>query len=41
MYTKYVDAITSGQVVVNHYQVEIGSMDYGWKIHGIIGFDRI
>lgn len=41
VYTKYVDAINIGQVVVNNYKVEIGTMDYGMEIHGIVAFDLL
>ncbi|CAH8704943.1 retropepsin-like domain-containing protein [Paenibacillus thiaminolyticus] len=41
VYTKYVDAIKIGQVVVNNYKIEIESMDYGMEIHGIIGSDLL
>lgn len=39
VYTKYVDAVIIGEAVVKDFQVEIGSMDYGMDIHGIIGFN--
>lgn len=41
VYTKTFDAICFEAVCINHFQVEIGSMDYGMEIDGIIGFDFI
>ncbi|WP_088833647.1 retropepsin-like aspartic protease [Paenibacillus tyrfis] len=39
VYTKYLDAIKFDGISVEQFQVEIGSMDYGIEIEGIIGFD--
>ncbi|MFX3636037.1 MAG: retropepsin-like aspartic protease [Candidatus Pristimantibacillus sp.] len=39
VYTKFLDAIHFGGQSLSHFQVEIGSMDYGLEIDGIIGFD--
>lgn len=39
VYTKYMDAIKFDGISVEQFQVEIGSMDYGIEIEGIIGFD--
>lgn len=39
VYTKYLDAIKFDGISVERFQVEIGSMDYGIEIEGIIGFD--
>ncbi|MEF3312698.1 retropepsin-like aspartic protease [Paenibacillus sp. GYB004] len=36
VYTKSVDAVIIGEAIVKNFQVEIGSMDYGMDIHGII-----
>ncbi|MFW5437626.1 retropepsin-like aspartic protease [Paenibacillus apiarius] len=41
VYTKNFDAIYLDRVCLEHFQVEIGSMDYGMEIEGIIGFDYI
>ncbi|ANE46865.1 hypothetical protein SY83_11920 [Paenibacillus swuensis] len=39
VYTKYMDAIHFDGQSFSHFQVEIGSMDYGLEIDGILGFD--
>ncbi|MCP1309986.1 retropepsin-like aspartic protease [Paenibacillus tyrfis] len=39
VYTKYLDAIEFDGITIEQFQVEIGSMDYGIEIEGIIGFD--
>ena len=39
VYTKSMDAIHFEDLSIEQFQVEIGSMDYGMKIDGIIGFD--
>ncbi|MFF2482430.1 retropepsin-like aspartic protease [Paenibacillus sp. NPDC058071] len=39
VYTKSMDAIHFDDRSIEHFQVEIGSMDYGMDIDGIIGFD--
>ncbi|SFL49347.1 Aspartyl protease [Paenibacillus sp. 1_12] len=39
VYTKILDAIHFGNFSIEEFQVEIGSMDYGMDIDGIIGFD--
>jgi hypothetical protein len=41
VYTKNFDAIHFEDVCIDDFQVEIGSMDYGLEIDGIIGFDFI
>ncbi|MDF2649958.1 MAG: hypothetical protein K0Q73_5763 [Paenibacillus sp.] len=41
VYTKNFDAIYFDGGCVNHFQVEIGSMEYGIEIDGILGFDFI
>lgn len=41
VYTKNFDAIYFEDVSIHDFQVEIGSMDYGLDIDGIIGFDFI
>lgn len=38
VYTKILDAIHFGNFSIEEFQVEIGSMDYGMDIDGIIGF---
>ncbi len=41
VYTKNFDAIYLDSVCLNNFQVEVGNMDYGMEIDGIIGFDFI
>ena len=41
VYTKYFDSIHFGEICLENFQVEIGNMDYGMEINGIIGFDFI
>lgn len=41
VYTKNFDAIYFDGLCIDDFQVEIGSMDYGLEIDGIIGFDFI
>lgn len=39
VYTKYLDSIIVNEVKLKDFQVEIGKMDYGMKIDGILGFN--
>jgi hypothetical protein len=39
VYTKFLDDIHFDGQSIPHFQVEIGSMDYGLEIDGIFGFD--
>lgn len=39
VYKKYVDSISIGDLSLNNFKVEIGVMDYGFEINGIIGMD--
>lgn len=39
VYTKFLDAIHFDGQWVSQFQIEIGSMDYGLEIDGILGFD--
>jgi septum formation inhibitor-activating ATPase MinD len=41
VYTKDFDFIQLENALINHFQVEIGNMDYGLDIDGILGFDFI
>jgi hypothetical protein len=41
VYTKYFESIDFGNILLENFQVEIGNMDYGLEINGIIGFDFI
>ncbi|MBA9083832.1 hypothetical protein FHR92_000275 [Fontibacillus solani] len=37
MHTKYLDSIIVNEVTYKDFQVEIGNMDYGMEIDGILG----
>ncbi|AET58533.1 hypothetical protein HPL003_08850 [Paenibacillus terrae HPL-003] len=39
VYTKFLDSITLEESTLKNFQVEIGSMDYGMQIDGILGFN--
>ncbi|OMF44099.1 MULTISPECIES: retropepsin-like aspartic protease [Paenibacillus] len=39
VYTKSLDSITLEESTLENFQVEIGSMDYGMQIDGILGFN--
>ncbi|WP_339284802.1 retropepsin-like aspartic protease [Paenibacillus sp. FSL R5-0486] len=39
VYTKSLDSITVDGTTINDFQVEIGNMDYGLEIDGILGFN--
>jgi len=39
VFTKWFDAVVLGDWTVNACKVEIGAMDYGIEIDGILGFD--
>jgi hypothetical protein len=41
VFTKWFDSVTLGNTSVNQCKVEIGVMDYGIAIQGILGFDFI
>jgi hypothetical protein len=41
VYTKYFESIHFDDICLENFQVEIGNMDYGMEINGIIGFDFI
>jgi hypothetical protein len=41
VFTKWFDSVTLGNISVNHCKIEIGVMDYGIDIQGILGFDFI
>jgi hypothetical protein len=36
---KYVDSISMGDLILYNFKIEIGVMDYGFEINGIIGMD--
>lgn len=39
VYTKYLDSIIVDEAILNDFQVEIGNMEYGMEIDGILGFN--
>ncbi len=39
VYRKNVDSIDLGSLTVNNFTIEVGVMDYGFKIDGILGID--
>lgn len=40
VYTKNIDQISiNGEIAIQNFLVELGSMDYGLEIDGIIGYD--
>lgn len=39
VFTKQMDNIQVGDLNVDHFEVEIGAMDYGYEINGIVGVD--
>ena len=41
VYVKSFDQIEFGEISQENFQVEIGNMDYGMEIDGILGFDFI
>lgn len=38
-FTKIIDQLALGELVVNEFEIEIGAMDYGFDLDGIIGMD--
>jgi hypothetical protein len=39
VFTKRVNSLAVGKLQVNDFQIEVGAMDYGFDIDGIIGMD--
>ena len=39
VFTKQIDRIIAGRLSVEKFDIEIGAMDYGFQIDGIIGMD--
>ncbi len=39
VFTKQVESLTLGELRVENFEIEVGSMDYGFMLEGIIGFD--
>lgn len=41
VYSKVVDSIKIGKMTVENYPIEIGAMDYGFTLDGILGLDLL
>ncbi|WP_018883971.1 retropepsin-like aspartic protease [Paenibacillus massiliensis] len=41
VYSKYFDFVKVGEIALPAFEVEIGDMNYGMEIDGILGFDFI
>lgn len=41
VYSKQLDFVSTGEASLGRFEVEIGEMDYGMEIDGILGFDFI
>jgi len=41
VFTKWFDSVTLGDSSVSPCKIQIGAMDYGIEIQGIVGFDFI
>ncbi len=39
VYKKNIDRIKLGNLVISNFTIEVGVMDYGFEINGIIGMD--
>jgi len=39
VFTKRVDLLSVGELNVNNFTIEVGAMDYGFSIDGILGMD--
>jgi hypothetical protein len=39
VFTKRVDSLAVGKLQVNDFQIEVGAMNYGFDVDGIIGMD--
>jgi predicted aspartyl protease len=39
VFSRIVDALKLGECSINNIEVEIGGMDYGFRINGILGMD--
>jgi hypothetical protein len=39
VYKKVINKIVFGNLIVNNFSIEIGVMDYGFEINGILGID--
>ena len=41
VYSKYLDFVKTDEISIDGFEVEIGEMNYGMQIDGILGFDFI
>lgn len=41
VYSKKVDSIRLGDVEANNFTIEVGAMNYGFRLEGIIGLDLL
>lgn len=41
VYKKFIETLKLGNITLNNFKVEIGVMDYGFDINGIIGMDLL
>jgi hypothetical protein len=39
VFTKEVDCLSVGELQVNDFEIEVGAMDYGFEVDGIVGMD--
>jgi hypothetical protein len=39
VFTKFVDHLAIGELQVNNFKIEVGAVDYGFSIDGILGMD--
>jgi hypothetical protein len=39
VFTKRIDRLSLGELVLNNFEIEVGAMDYGFNLDGIIGTD--
>ena len=39
VFTKQVDSLSIGALEIKNFEIEVGAMDYGFDIQGIIGMD--
>ena len=39
VFSKAVDRVSLGNLHAENFKIEVGAMNYGWNIEGILGFD--
>ena len=39
VFTRVIDRVQLGDQAVEHFEIEIGGMDYGFEVNGILGMD--